>query len=72
MFGALEILLCLGPLMLFMFAVGVGLLVQNRDLDKHEEWRGLIPCPHCRKALNPEAYICRFCERELYELSPNN
>ncbi len=71
LFGTLEILLCLAPVMLVIFTIGVGLVAQNKALDRKEKWRGLIACPHCQKALNPEAYICRFCRKELYDLIPN-
>ena len=70
LFGTLEILLCLAPLMLIFLTIGIGLVAQNIALDRKEKWRGLIACPHCRKALNPEAYICRFCRKELYEHTP--
>ena len=70
LFGTLEILLCLAPLMLVIFTIGVGLVAQNKALDHKEKWRGLVPCPQCQKGLNPEAYICRFCQKELYEHSP--
>lgn len=70
LFGTLEILLCLAPVMLVIFAIGVSLAAQNKKLDRKEQWRRLIACPHCHKALNPEAYICRFCRKELYEFIP--
>lgn len=63
--GPLEILFCLAPLMLIVFTIGVGLFVQNISLEKKEKNRGLIKCPYCLKSLNAEAYICRFCSREL-------
>jgi hypothetical protein len=66
-FGPFEIFLCLAPIMIFILAIGLGLLAQNIAIDRKEKWRGLIRCPHCRKGLNPEAYICRFCRRELRE-----
>lgn len=66
-FGPFEIFLCLAPVMVLIAAVGLGLFAQNLKLDQKERWRGLMPCPNCRKGLNPEAYICRFCHKELYE-----
>ena len=66
-FGPLEIFLCLAPFMLFTLAIGLGLFAQNLALDRREQFRGLIRCPYCRKGLNPEAYICRFCRKELYD-----
>ena len=68
-FGPFEILLCLAPMMVVMFTIGVGLFAQNISLDREERNRGQMACPHCRKMLNPEAYICRFCSRELYDYS---
>jgi uncharacterized paraquat-inducible protein A len=64
-FGPFEILLCLGPLMLFMGTIGVQLYKQNRRLEKKERNRGMKECPNCHKMLNREAYICRFCSQEL-------
>lgn len=64
-FSPLEILLCLAPFMLIIFTIGVGLAAQNVSLTRRERERGMIRCPHCRGLLNPEAYICRFCSREL-------
>ena len=66
-FGPFEILLCLAPIMVFIGTIGLGLLAQNMALDRKDRWRGLIRCPHCRKGLNPEAYVCRFCHKELYD-----
>jgi len=63
--GPLEILLCLAPFMLIVFTIGLGLAVQNISVALRERERGLIRCPQCRGLLNPEAYICRFCSREL-------
>ena len=60
-------MLCLAPMMVLIGAIGASLLAQNLWLDKKERWRGLIRCPRCRKGLNPEAYVCRFCHKELYE-----
>ena len=67
-FGPLEILLCLAPFMLVVFTIGIGLFAQNISLERRERIRGLVECPFCRKMLNPEAYVCRFCRRELYDL----
>jgi hypothetical protein len=64
-FGPFEILLCLAPLFILIFAIGVGLAAQNVIADREERERGLIECVYCRKMLNPEAYICRFCLNEL-------
>ncbi len=64
-FGATEILLCLGPMMLVIFSIGIGLVVQNVAVDRAELEKGQMACPNCRKMLNPEAYICRFCRKEL-------
>ncbi len=66
-FGTAEILLCLAPFMLVVFTIGLGLAAQNVSLTRKEKYRGQIACPHCRKMLNPEAYICRFCRKELYD-----
>lgn len=63
--GPFEILLCLAPFMLIVFTIGVGLAAQNISLERHERERGQIRCPQCSGLLNPEAYICRFCSREL-------
>lgn len=64
-FSPLEILLCLAPFMLIMLTIGVGLYAQNIALARREREHGQIRCPHCQSLLNPEAYICRFCSREL-------
>ena len=64
-FSPLEILLCLAPFMLMILTIGVGLAAQNIALDRREREHGMIRCPSCRGLLNPEAYICRFCTREL-------
>lgn len=68
-FGTLEIFLCLGPLMLVILSIGVSLVAQNISVARADAWRGLIACPHCRKGLNPEAYVCRFCRKELNEVT---
>ena len=64
-FSPLEILLCLAPFMLIILTIGIGLAAQNVSLARRERERGMIRCPQCRGLLNPEAYICRFCAREL-------
>lgn len=64
-FSPLEILLCLAPFMLIIFTIGVGLAAQNVSLARREREFGQIKCPHCERLLNPEAYLCRFCSREL-------
>jgi hypothetical protein len=64
-FGPLEILLCLAPFMLIVFTIGIGLAAQNISLARRERELGQIRCPQCRGLLNAEAYICRFCSREL-------
>jgi hypothetical protein len=76
LFGTLEILICLGTAMLVIFTIGVGLLAQNialerKDIDslRADAWQDQIACPHCQKALNPEAIICRFCRKELNEFT---
>ena len=66
-FGPTEILLCLAPMMLVIFSIGIGLVAQNVAVDRAELNRGQMACPHCRKMLNPEAYICRFCRKELHD-----
>ncbi|CAN5471052.1 hypothetical protein BH10ACI3_BH10ACI3_11740 [soil metagenome] len=68
-FGSFEILLCLAPMMLIFLTIAVGLAAQNVSVDRSEKNRGLVACPHCQKMLNPEAYICRFCTKELYDHS---
>lgn len=65
-FGALEILVCLVPFMLIVFVVGVRLIAQNRWLNRE---RYVKKCPNCRKLLNTEAYVCRFCRVELHDFS---
>jgi hypothetical protein len=65
LFGPLEILLCLVPAMLIILTIGLSLAAQNMMLARREREFGQIKCPHCRRLLNPEAYICRFCSREL-------
>jgi hypothetical protein len=67
LFGPLEIFLCLAPLMLIFLTIGLGLAAQNIMLARRERELGQIKCPHCHRLLNPEAYICRFCSRELVE-----
>ena len=76
LFGTLEILICLGTVMLVIFTIGLGLFAQNIALARKEvesarsdAWQGQIACPNCRKALNAEALICRFCRKELSEFS---
>lgn len=64
-FSPFEILLCLAPFMLIIFTIGVGLAAQNAAVARRERERGLKKCPYCRGLLNPEAYVCRFCSREL-------
>ena len=63
--GPLEIFLCLAPFMLIMLTIGLSLGAQNIVLARREREFGQIKCPHCHQLLNPEAYICRFCSREL-------
>ena len=72
LFGTLEIVICLGVVMLLIFAIGASLLVRNVAIERKEvaqlrsdAWAELIECPNCHKALNAEALICRFCKREL-------
>ncbi|QQS33670.1 MAG: hypothetical protein IPM50_03550 [Acidobacteriota bacterium] len=65
LFGALEIVLCLSVVMAVILTIGLGFVAQNLALDRKERWRGLSPCPHCGKALNPEAYLCRHCFKEI-------
>jgi len=64
-FSPLEILLCLAPFMLIMLTIGLGLYAQNVALARRELERNTRKCPHCKGLLNPEAYVCRFCSREL-------
>ena len=65
LFGPLEIFLCLAPLMLIIFTIGLSLAAQNIMLARRERELGQVECPYCHGLLNPEAYICRFCSREL-------
>jgi hypothetical protein len=64
-FGPLEIFLCLVPFMLIVFTIGIGLYAQNVVLARRERELGTKKCPYCLNPVNPEAYICRFCSREL-------
>lgn len=64
-FSPLEILLCIAPFMLIAFTIGIGLAAQNVSLARRKRERGLIKCPSCEKLLNPEAYVCRYCFKEL-------
>jgi hypothetical protein len=64
-FSPLEIFLCLMPFMLIILTIGIGLAAQNISLARREREHGQIKCPHCHRLLNPEAYVCRFCSREL-------
>jgi hypothetical protein len=64
-FSPLEIFLCLAPFMLIILTIGVGLAAQNISISRREREFGQIKCPQCDRLLNPEAYICRFCSREL-------
>lgn len=72
LFGALEIVICLGVAMLVIFAIGASLFVRNVLIESKEvaslrsdAWAELVECPTCHKALIAEAYICRFCNTEL-------
>ena len=67
LFSPLEIFLCLAPFMLIILTIGLGLAAQNMMLARREREFGQIKCPDCHRLLNPEAYICRFCARELVE-----
>ncbi len=69
LFSPLEILLCLAPFMLIVLTIGVGLAAQNIALARREREIGQIKCPHCQRLLNPEAYICRYCSRELVSVN---
>ena len=76
LFGALEIVICLGVVMLVILAIGASLFTRNILIERKEvellrsdAWAELIECPHCHKALNAEAYVCRFCKKELLERS---
>ncbi len=33
---------------------------------------GRLPCPHCAELIQPEASICRFCQREVGDLLKQN
>ena len=72
LFGTLEIVICLGVVMLLIFAIGASLFVRNVAIERKEvaqlrsdAWAELIECPNCHKGLNAEALICRFCKKEL-------
>lgn len=65
LFSPLEIFLCLAPFMLIILTIGVGLAAQNISIARREREYGQIKCPQCQRLLNPEAYVCRFCSREL-------
>lgn len=67
--GPLEIFLCLAPFMIIMLTIGAGLLAQNIAIKRRELERNTRKCPNCQKLLNPEAYVCRFCRKELHEYS---
>ncbi len=74
LFGTLEIVICLGVVMLVIFAIGASLFTRNILIERKEvsllradAWAELTECPNCHKALNAEAYICRFCKTELDE-----
>lgn len=64
-FSPLEILLCIAPFMLIVFTIGVGLYAQNIAIARRELERNTLKCPSCKGLLNREAYVCRFCSREL-------
>ncbi len=61
-FGVPEILICLVPFMLISLVVVLRLAAQNKWLDRE---RHVKKCPNCQKLLNTEAYVCRFCKRDL-------
>ena len=72
LFGALEIVVCLGVVMLVIFSIGASLFARNILIERKEvallrsnAWTELTECPNCHRALNAEAYICRFCKQEL-------
>lgn len=65
--GPFEIFLCLAPVMLVIFSIGVGLAAQNVAVARHEREIGQTKCPNCKGLLNQEAYVCRYCRKELYE-----
>ena len=72
LFGALEIVICLGVVMLVIFSIGASLFARNILIERKEvamlrsdAWKELTECPNCHRALNAEAYICRFCKQEL-------
>lgn len=74
LFGTLEIVICLGVVMLVILAIGASLFARNILIERKEvallrsnAWAELTECPNCHKALNAEAYICRFCKTELEE-----
>lgn len=76
LFGTLEIVICLGVVMLVIFAIGASLFTRNVLIERKEvallrsdAWAELTECPNCHKALNAEAYICRFCKTELDEVA---
>ena len=75
LFGTLEIVICLGVAMLVISAIGASLFIRNVAIESKEvallrsdAWAELTECPNCHKALNAEAYICRFCKQQLIEL----
>ncbi|CAN5440655.1 hypothetical protein BH10ACI2_BH10ACI2_23730 [soil metagenome] len=55
--------------MLIAFTIGLGLFVQNiRPNENPKDQNADVKnCQYCLKPLNPEAYVCRFCHKELYE-----
>ncbi len=72
LFGTLEIVICLGVVMLVIFAIGASLFIRNVAIESKEvellrsdAWAELTECPNCHKALNAEAYVCRFCKKEI-------
>ena len=64
-FGPLEILLCLAPMMVVMGTIAVRLYQENKRIERRKAHRGMIECPNCHQLINREAYVCRFCSHEL-------
>ena len=57
----------LGVLGVFILAVAKP---RQREIDSAARSAGLVRCPHCAELIHYQAYVCRYCQREVAAHAP--